>query len=224
LKGRWRYQSHHLRESAENRDRNLLVTREKIASHGTFWEESARAIRKSSRENGQRNDARLRACWRRFHGRGWSRGPYPGRPSRNLLPVFLMPMSVHPKEWPVCADIPIGGIVCHAVCPNSRLNARFEGVGCLHMPSWLEGRKLHVLGELVGSNISASDSGFPIHTQEVTGSSPVAPTNRINRLRPHIPEKASTTSTKVAGQLGGLIFLRRMDRKPDSCLTPPIPG
>jgi hypothetical protein len=44
-----------------------------------------------------------------------------------------------------------------------------------------------------------------LHTQEVTGSSPVAPTIRINRLRPHIPETASTTSTKVGGQLGGLI-------------------
>jgi hypothetical protein len=44
------------------------------------------------------------------------------------------------------------------------------------MPSRLEGRKLHVLSGLVGSNITASDSGFPIHTQEVTGSSPVAPT------------------------------------------------
>ena len=67
-------------------------------------------------------------------------------------------------------------IVCHAVCPNSRLNARFEGVGCLHMPSRLEGWKLHVLNGLVGSDISACDIGFPIHTQEVTGSSPVAPT------------------------------------------------
>jgi hypothetical protein len=47
-----------------------------------------------------------------------------------------------------------------------------------------------------------------VHTQEVTGSSPVAPTIRINRLRPHIPEKASTTSMTVGGQLGGLIFLR----------------
>jgi hypothetical protein len=54
--------------------------------------------------------------------------------------------------------------------------------------------------------------GSLVHTQEVTGSSPVAPTNRINRLRPHIPEKASTTSTKVGGQLGGLIFLRTSRR------------
>ena len=107
---------------------------------------------------------------------------------------------------------PNAKIVCHAVCPNSRLNARFEGVGCLHMTSRLERRKLHVLSGLVGSSISASDSGFPIHTQEVTGSSPVAPTIRINRLRPHIPEKASTTSTKVGGQLGGLIFLRTSRR------------
>ena len=45
-----------------------------------------------------------------------------------------------------------------------------------------------------------------LHTQEVTGSSPVAPTIRINRLRPHVPEKASTTSTKVGGQLGGADF------------------
>jgi hypothetical protein len=56
--------------------------------------------------------------------------------------------------------------------------------------------------------------GLP-YKQEVRGSSPRPPTittNRINRLRPHIPEKASTTSTKVGGQLGGLIFLRTSRR------------
>ena len=89
-------------------------------------------------------------------------------------------MSVHAKEWPLCAVSVPARIVCHAVCPNSRLNARFEGIGCLHMPSRLEGRKLHVLSGLVGSNITASDSGFPIHTQEVTGSSPVAPTTNLS--------------------------------------------
>ena len=84
------------------------------------------------------------------------------------------------------ADVRIGGIVCHAGCHNCGLNARFEGVGCLHMPSRLEGRKSHVLSGLVGSDISACDIGFPIHTPEVTGSS------SVSRSQPqHCPRAAS---------------------------------
>jgi hypothetical protein len=122
---------------------------------------------------------------------GWSMGPSRFRPSARgqeheaCKPACLrrgsharvvkgsLPRSAIKEPSP---GFPNAGIVFHAVCPNRSLNARFEVVRCLHTPPRLEGRKLHVLSGLVGSNISASDSGFPIHTQEVTGSSPVAPT------------------------------------------------
>jgi hypothetical protein len=85
-------------------------------------------------------------------------------------------MSVHAKEWQLCAVSVPAGIVCHAVCPNSRLNARFEGVGCLHTPSRVNGGKSLDFCELVGSCRRACDIGWPTSKQGVAGSSPAGPT------------------------------------------------
>ncbi len=118
---------------------------------------------------------------------GWDRKePSPGLPNADVCPRDGMA---------TLRGIRTAKIVCHAVCPNSRLNARFEWVGCLHMASRVNGGQSLDFRELVGSCMRVCDIGSPTYKQEVRGSSPRPPTITINNLQ--------TPDTKTAHPFQG---------------------